>query len=73
MYPSYDILKPGPEVEKNPVGHIEYNVETNEYIIIWGDEELVFIPASDGRYFIIDSHMNQWIMEIIEWIEKSNK
>ena len=73
FYPSYDVLKPGPEVEKNPIGHIEYNVETNEYTIVWGDKELVFVPSPDGRYVIIDSYMVQWVGEIIEWLEKLEK
>lgn len=36
LYPSYDVLNPGPEVRKNPLGFTEDgNVIVNEAFMIW--------------------------------------
>jgi len=39
LYPSYDVLNPGPEVRKNPIGFTEDgNIIVNEAFILWVDE-----------------------------------
>jgi len=39
LFPSYDVLNPGPEVRKNPLGFTEDgNIIVNEAFILWVDE-----------------------------------
>lgn len=67
LYPSYDVLNPGPEVRKNPVAWVYWSEEQQAFIV---DFEDGFIPDKSKNYPVIDQFMSLWIDELTEEIKR---
>ena len=63
LYPSYDVLNPGEEVRKNPVGWIENGKVVNDA----GEE--IFIEKG----VIVNEAFSQWVVELRKEIVRLRK
>ena len=64
LFPSYNVLNPGPEVRINPIGFISFN-EAGEPDITFSAD---IIPGVN--YAIINEAFSQWVRELKDEVER---
>ena len=72
LFPSYDVLNPGPEVLENPLGFIYFDDKAQEFKIEWKADAIL---DTSENYVIINDAMSQWIRELKDALraERENK
>ncbi len=70
LYPSYDVLNPGPEVRVNPLGFTVLDPKTGSVSISW--DKLADGRSKDGL-FLVNKDFLQWVYELQAEIKKIRK
>jgi hypothetical protein len=64
LYPSYDVLNPGPEVRANPLGFAAQDPD-GTWRIEWGSD-----VKPSGRLSLVDQAFMTWALELKEEVKK---
>ena len=67
LYPSYDVLNPGPEVKANPLGWITVDPAMGAISVEWTSTAE---PYKKDRLTVVNEAFTLWVYELKEEVKK---